>query len=266
MESAAAVFRILFWCIALYVLAPRLLFRDGERALAADLLRMIAVTIVAVHILTLVDLYDVFSLTVVVWLLCVGLAAWQVHRRPLSGARAAWDDVATSAFSWIEFPAERRNAVVRWLRQFQRALRRPFHTPAAALRSIALGLLIGAAAYRALAASLVWRTAGSSFQSNLELVKQLDGNAIYADGVYPSGAHALISAIGRYALVDATLLLPIAAWLSALFMIVCVYLLVASLTPQRWPPLLATAVYGLLGSGWLVRPWPTRVTDCRSRW
>ena len=76
MESAAAVFRILFWCIALFMLAPRLLFRDGDHGLAADLLRMIAVTIVAVHILTLVDLYDVFSLTVVVWLLCIGLAAW----------------------------------------------------------------------------------------------------------------------------------------------------------------------------------------------
>ncbi len=210
-------------------------------------------TILIVHVLVLLHLYDLASLIASYVAVHLGYLAW-VRKIPLrETARRLWMRLVTFLLDVLEM----RVQVRRWLGEQLDVTRRRL---AASLPhgidgwwAGAFGIVLGVSGYLRLSdafrhpAPAPW-----DYYLHLLWLKGLGINRLYVDGVYPYGSHALFEVLHRFTALDEALLMRLAPGLVGTLIVATIYWSVVRLTDRRGPALVAAALYGVFAyAGWL---------------
>lgn len=249
--------------VAVLVGLPRLLFEPPRHAtgaldrLAIDVLRMSAYLIVVAHVLAAIGLLE-WTALVLVGLVTVYVA--RVRRRGWGYPEvvAAGSQVVQLALYLLEAVSPQGNPAVRkgvrtWWRTCLWPRLRP-HPPSPATRRqllllLPLGLvLIGSFAQRI--AFPVSHTAlvPSDQYVHLAWAKNMASGAMFSDGIYPYGLHALIAVIAKIVPISNYELIRFAGPYFNTLLVLVLYVLVLRTTRNAGAALFGAAVVGLVGT------------------
>ena len=246
-----AIFKLIGWSVALFVLLPRWLFPQpaamgkGER-LFANLARMVLATAVIVQGLVLLHLFDFFSLVASYLALWLGIASLQRRRLPLMELGQAITHFETTIIDMLEgnFPYRVRLSNLR--RRVQRRMLSSQLDREALAWGAVLGMVLLISAGLRLAGVTVRAAPGDpATYLHLTWTRLLASNRIWLNGAYPLGAHSWIQAIAQFARVDEVLLVRTAGGLVGLLLTLAVYVSVRWAGGHRGAAVAATAMYGM---------------------
>ncbi len=242
--------------LVLYVVMPTLITRVDAPAngiwdrMFAGLTHATCLTIVIVHVLVACRLYETFSL---LFAYALVLFLWQRSRNRSQALPAATGmgvvvrllDASESrlGFVWGLVALLRQwysGWSAKWSVLWQKITREPF------LFILPTALLLGSA----------WTRLGHSFThaayslsdsyEHLAWVKYLGSNQIYADGVYPEGYHAIISALAKLSFIDPYWLIRFFGGIGTSVLVAAIFYFTLRLTQSHAAGLVALAVYGLV--------------------
>ncbi|MBN1993424.1 MAG: biotin/lipoyl-binding protein [Anaerolineae bacterium] len=261
-SALTAIFQIVLWFSILFILLPQLMFRTASggwtRHLFDHVVRMSFVSIVIVHLLVLLNIYDIFSLVaafIIVWL--VYLAA--VLKVPLLARSRSM--VKTTIMSSLDVLDGRvplgdtvKNALARLWRTFVGALPRGVDI----WWAVAFIIVLMVSGYIRLSPT-VTDPAPAYGDSYLHLLwlKGLGFNRLYPDGLYPFGGYALLQVLRQFTALDPTLLIQLIPGLAGVLLVAAIYWSVVRLTGSRGAGLIGSALYGIFAfARWLPVPVP----------
>jgi len=257
-DALVALFRLILWFLILFVWLPRRLFpaapaQPWTRFLFDHVVRMSFATILIVHMLAFLHLYDLASLIASFFMVHLGYLVW-VRRIPMrETARHLWTGLVTSLLDVLEMRVHLR----RWLRVQVDATQQHLvaSLPSGTDRWWAgvFGIVLGISGYLRLSdafrhpAPAPW-----DYYLHLLWLKELGINRLYVDGVYPYGSHALFEVLHRFTALDEALMLRLLPGLIGTLIVAAIYWGVVRLTQRRGPALIAAALYGVFAyAGWL---------------
>jgi len=257
-NALVALIRLTLWFLILFVWLPRRLFpatpaRPWTRFFFDHVVRMAFATIVIVHVLAFLHLYDLFSLIVSFIVLHLGYLVGVCHISLRATLQRLWTSFVAFALDVLEM----RVRIDRWLRTRLDAAQQHLATslPHGMDRwwAGAFGLVLGASAYLRLRdafrhpAPAPW-----DYYLHLLWLKGLGINRLYVDGVYPYGGHALFEVLHRFTVLDEALMTRFAPGLAGTLLVAAIYWSVMRLVGHRGPALIAAALYGIFTyAGWL---------------
>ena len=250
-QALIAIFKLISWFVALFVLLPRWLFprpaaTGRAERLFANLARMTVATTMIVQGLVLLHLFDFFSLVIGYLILWVGITSLRRRRLPLTEL----NQVVTLLEAVIIDMLEGNFPFRTWLTNLRSRVKRRSLSWQPDREALAWGTVLG----MVLLISAGLRLAGTMAQAapadpgtylHITWTRLLASNMIWPDGAYPMGAHSWIQAIAQFARVDAGLLVRTAGGLVGLLLTLTVYLTVRWAGGRRGAAVAATAMYGM---------------------
>lgn len=247
--------RFVFWGVVLFGVLPRWLFPASSHSGWGDFLRMAFVTVILVHLLSLAGVYDVFSLSLGYIVVLLGDVSWRLGRFPAAEIQDAWGQVVLTGISAVEFGSDWREGARRALSEARARATAAWPRASALLWIISIGWMVIIAAYINLLEPFTNPAPAPASYFHLGFLKDLDRTELYAGGVYPAGAHALISAVNRFALLEKGLLLRAVDGLAPL-VVLWALMAVSNGFGRRWGgALVAAAAFALWPPSGLL-PWP----------
>lgn len=222
---------ILLFLLVFYYLPSRVVaFRRGDDGLDRffiTLTYMVSVTLVLVHLLAFLRLYDTFSL--VVGYICIGALAMQAQgRSPVGLLRRLGTRAVVSLLDAAEQTRPLGSGIGEYLQRQVRASvlglwswARWAVNPAEGL--LPMGVLVYSA-YLRFHHSLTHAYLGApDSYVHLAWTKYLSANQIYRDGIYPYGYHAVLSAFEKLTFMDPLLIVRFTGPLAGLLLVLSVY-------------------------------------------
>lgn len=209
------------------------------------------ITILIVHVLAFLKLYEFFSLVfcyllsyiILVWLRGQSLSAvadamgmkFVVNLLDLSEGRAGLiGEVKKGLKEWIR--AQKDNV----LQMIKKAIFNPF------TGLLPVGILMAAAYIRF--ENPISHAAFSHIDSYVHLLwtKSIGSNEIYNDGIYPFGSHAVISSLAKITFIDPYWLCRFLGPLTGVLLVLSVYYFALRVTQSYAASLISLVVYGLV--------------------
>jgi len=243
---AAAKVALWFWII--FILLPRQILPApgrGRSRLWADVVRMGFYTIIIVHLLTLIGIYDLFSLLVSYLLLYFLLLFLRPEGLPLAGVERLFGqsmaflmDALERRVDYGELARRRWADLKTWARE-----RAPDRDRT--LWAIALLWVLLTSVYLRLYESLSHAALTPTFYSHLKWLKGLTRGELYVDGLYPYGAFTLLSGLKLFTFLDEAVLLRVAQGLAGGLTVAAVYFAVRHFSGRRDAALLGASLYGI---------------------
>lgn len=258
LSTLIAIIRITFWFVILFVLLPRRLFPEASpgpwtRGLFEHVVRMAFASILIVHILAFLHLYDLFSLIASLVAVHLGYLTL-VHGVSLRvSVEATRHRLVMLGLNALEGRVHLRQELRGRMRNTAHRLVQGLPRGVDLLWAAVLTTVLVAAGYLRLEDALR-NPAPAPPDTYLHLLwtKALGINRLYVDGVYPHGSHALLQVLHRFTVLDEALLLRLAPGLVGVLLVVTIYWAVVRLTGYRGPAIIATALYGIFAfAGWL---------------
>ena len=247
---AAAKVAIWFWVI--FVLLPRWLFPAPRREHGgawAGVVRMGFYTIIVVHVLVLVGVYDLFSLI----LGYVALYLFYLLLQPAGLPRAAVEDLFTRSVVFGLDALEGRVQYREWARrrwdEFRGRMERQLPTLDQVPWGVALLWVLLTSIYLRLYEALHHAAFSPTFYTHLRWLKSLTRRELYVDGISPYGAFALLSGLKLVAFLDESLLLQVAQGLAGGLTAAAVYFAIRHFSGRRSAALLGASLYGIFSFG-----------------
>lgn len=240
--------------LVLYIVVPTLITRVDAPAngiwdrMFAGLTHATCLTIVIVHVLVFCRLYETFSL---LFAYALVLFLWQRARNRAAPAGAGMGvvvrllDASESRLGFVwGLSALLKQWLsgwsARWSALWRKLSREPF------LFFLPAVLLLGSAWIR-LSHSLNHAAYSlSDSYEHLAWVKYLGSNQIYADGIYPEGYHAIISALAKLSFIDPYWLIRFFGGVGTSVLVAAIFYFTLRLTRSHAAGLVALAVYGLV--------------------
>lgn len=241
-----------------FIIVPWSLVRDRRWGtmdrVFASLIHSTLLTIVIVHLLAFLRLYETLSLIVMY------LISWVILARTRGGSFAAMLDILGMRLivrlldlseSPLGFITEVKQAALHKARAWFREVR--YHAAilwAEPFTYLLPGLVLAAATViRASYSVLHASYSVADPYEHLAWIKYLGLNQIYHDGIYSYGYHAVLSAMARLSMVDAYWFCRFMGPIGSAFLLLSVYYFAARMTGSRVASLVALAVYGLTSDG-----------------
>ncbi len=249
--------RIIFWFAVLFVLVPRRMFaadpEDGGKYWGADMVRMMFATIVIVHVLAFIGLYDFFSLVGSYVLLYFGLRFLRPAGAPLTELKNAATSVLITCMNALEGQIDFRAEYQQRKQAFQESLSKRLPTAGQVLWFLVLLWVLGCGVYLRFYEPLINAAPTPASYLHLDWLKGLGRSEVYSGGLYPYGAYALISALNHFAMVDEGLLLRATEGLIGVLVALVIYATVRRFTENRGTAVLVAALYSIFSfAGWLL--------------
>ncbi len=243
--------------ILIYIFVPSRFIRFPDEAkgfldkVFISLIHSTIITILIVHALVFLKLYETFSLL----FCCLGVylsLAWVKGRSPAALADALGMKLLIRLFDMAESKAglwgETKEQFQGWIRRqannvFQ-ILKKAFLNPFTGIFPVLI--LIGAAWIR-FKHSII-HAGYSAFDSYVHLIwlKYTGTNQIYYDSIYPHGYHAIISAIAKLTFIDPYWLIRFLGPINGMMLVLSVYYFSFKVTKSRTAALISLVVYGLV--------------------
>ncbi len=249
--------RVIFWFVVLFVLVPRQLFatapEDGERHWGEDVVRMTFATIIIVHVLAFMGLYDFFSLVGSYVLLYFGLPFLRAEGGSLTELKNAATGAMLTSMDFLEGRSDLRAVYQQRKKAFRESLPERLPTAGQVLWFLVLLWVLGCGAYLRLYEPLTNAAPTPSLYLHLDWLKGLGRDEVYSGGLYPYGSYALLSALNQFAMVDEGLLLRATEGLIGVLVAAVIYATVRRFTKNRGPAVLVAALYSIFSfAGWLL--------------
>jgi hypothetical protein len=254
-----AAAKMVIWFLVLFVLVARQIFvapeKNGGRAWA-DITRMAFATMLIVHGLTLVGLYDLFGLVGAYILLYLVLMAFRPEGLPVSAVEKLFTRAVLFVMDALEGRVDFKGLYERQKRQLRERI--PGWLPARdrLLWDLSFLWLLAGAAFIRLYSAMLQAGASSRFYVHLSWLKAVDRNGLFVGGLFPYGAYTLISALNKFALLDAGLMLRVAGGLGGVLVAVSAYSTVSRFSGRQGGALVAGSLYGILAFGGLLPALP----------
>jgi len=255
--TIAMMLKVVFVFCLLYIIIPSRIATYEEEAdkfldrVFISLTHSTLLTIVIVHILVFLRLYDTFSL-LFSYLVAYVLIIRQKGKSWFAVLEGLGLALLVQLFNISEgdtgFVGESRRRLRQWLtrilgetwQQIKMGVRDPFYG------LFPLAVFAGAAVIRFKHSVLHANFAASDSYVHLAWQKYLSLNQIYHDGVYPFGAHACLSALHKIFFIDPYWLTRFIGPLIGLLICLSVYYFALRITQNRAASLIAAAVFGLV--------------------
>ncbi|RLC77387.1 MAG: hypothetical protein DRJ03_26935 [Chloroflexi bacterium] len=244
----AATTKVVVWFWAIFILLPRQILpapKRGENRLWADVVRMGFYTIIIVHFLVLIGIYDLFSLIasyVLLYFLFLFL-------RPEGLSRTGMENLFTQfmvfALDALERKANYGELARRRWDEFKAWARGRLPDRDKALWGIGLLWVLVASGYLRLYEALNAAALTPTFYSHLKWLKGLIRGELYVDGIYPYGAFTLLSGLKLFTFLDEAELLRAAQGLAGVLTAAGVYFAVRYFSGRRDAALLGSSLYGI---------------------
>ncbi len=241
--------------LVMYIAVPWLLVRDRRWGIMdrifVSLIHSTFLTIVIVHLLVFVKLYETLSLIVMY------LIAWVILAATRGGSFTAMLDILGMRLivrlldlseSPLGFIAEAKRIALQKAHAWLQGIR--YHTKILWSEPFTYLLpalaLIAATATRASYSVMHASYSVSDPYEHLAWAKYLGLNQIYYDGIYPHGYHAVLSAMARLSLVDAYWICRFMGPIGSVFLVLSIYYFATRMTGSRTASLVALVSYGLI--------------------
>lgn len=249
--------RVVFWFVVLFILVPRQIFatasEDGERRWGEDMVRMMFATIIIVHMLALIGLYDFFSLVGSYVLLYFGLQFLRPESAPLAELKKVATGAMLTFMDALEGRIDFRAEYQQWKKAVRESLPKRLPTAGQVFWSLVLLWVLGCGVYLRLYEPFTNAAPTPNLYLHLDWLKGLGHSEVYSGGLYPYGAYALISALNQLAMVDEGLLLRATEGLIGVLVALVIYSTVRRFTENRGAAILVAALYSIFSfAGWLL--------------
>ncbi len=260
---ALTIVQLVAWFLILFVWLPQKLFpvrssRAWTYHLFDYVVRMAFASIIIVHLLAFLNIFDLLSLLFAFGLLYVGYRVW-VRQEPLWAKMKDWSRTMTIAFfDLLDQQTVLKSYVTTTLTRTRRDFIAALPKGNDLWWALALGVVLLISGYLRLY-EVVRGPALASADTYLHLFwfKGLGISRLYPDGLYPYGSYALLQVINQFTLIDGTLLMRLLPGVIGVLLVVTIYWSVHRLTARRSPALLAAALYGIFAfARWLPLPLP----------
>ncbi|MEA3341219.1 MAG: hypothetical protein U9R15_14745, partial [Chloroflexota bacterium] len=219
--------------------------KRGRSRLWADVVRMGFYTIIIVHLLILIGVYDLFSLIISYVLLYFLLLFLRPEGLPLAGVERLFGqsmaflmDALERRVDYGELARRRWAELKTWARE-----RAPDRDRT--LWAIALLWVLLTSLYLRLYESLNHAALTPTFYSHLKWLKGLTRGELYVDGIYPYGAFTLLNGLKLFTFLDEATLLRAAQGLTGVLTAAGVYFAVRYFSGRRDAALLGASLYGI---------------------
>lgn len=243
-----------FTFIYLFIPAQIIRFRDEESLLDRifiSLTHATIITIVIVHTLSFLKLYETFSLLLayLVWYI---VYSWVRGRSPMAVADALGMKLVANILDMSEgrtgLTGELVSRIKNWFSQWKAGtaltIRKTLVNPFAGLFPLAL---MASAAVIRFSHSIAHSYFGASDSYvHLAWVKYLGANQIYRDGIYSYGYHAVLSALGKLTLLDPYFILRFAGPVAGILLVLSVYHFSIKNFKGPYAALVALIIYGII--------------------
>lgn len=257
-SALAGTIRIALWFVVLFVVLPRRLFSDTASKSRAcspfdPIVRMAFASILSVHLLAFLHVYDFFSLLAAYAVIYAGYRAWRSEAPLREGVRRTWRRLVTLSLNVLEGRVHLSEMLGAKLADTGRRLARALPRGADLLWALVFITVLAAGAYLRLEEPLRHPAPTSpDYYLHLLWTKALGVNRLYVDGVYAYGSHALFQVLHQFTVLNEALLLRLAPGLAGALLAATIYWTVARLTDRRGPATIAAALYGIFTfAGWL---------------
>jgi len=247
-----AATKIVVWFWVIFILAPRWIFsasRQKRGQAWAGVVRMGFYTIIIVHVLVLIGVYDLFALI----LGYVALYFFHQLLQPEGLSRAAVDDLFTRLVTFgldaLEGRVEYRELARRRWEEFRDRVGRQLPTLDQALWRMALLWVLLTSVYLRLYETLRHAALSPTFYTHLRWMKGLTRRELYVDGISPYGAFTLLSGLKLVTFLDESLLLQVAQGLVGGLTATAVYFAIRHFSGRRGAALLGASLYGIFSFG-----------------
>jgi len=245
--------------LLIYIFIPSQIIRFGKEnsgfldKFFISLTHSTILTIIIVHILALLKLYETFSLIFCFFLWYI-LLAWYRGKSPMAVADAMGMKLIVNLLDMSEgrsgFGNEVKNFFSTWFGKFRgdtvRIIRKFLTEPFTGL--LPVGVLAASAYIRFNHSINHAAFSVSDTYGHLAWVKFLGGNQIYHDGIYSHGYHAVISAMAKLLFIDPYWLIRFTGPLGGVLLVLSVYYFALRITRSYVASLIAMVVYGLVTS------------------
>lgn len=250
-----AAAKMIVWFLVLFVLVARQIFvapeKQSDRAWA-DITRMAFATMLIVHVLVLVRIYDLFALVGAYILLYLVLLAFRPQGLPVNELEKAFTRLMLFVMDALEGRVDYKGLYERQKRQLRERLSGWLPTRDRLLWDIAFLWLLACAVFIRLYSTMLQAAPSPRFYTHLSWLKAVDHNDLFTGGLFPYGAYALVSALNKFAMIDAGLMLRVAGGLGGVLVAVTAYSTVSGLSGRRGGALIAGTLYGVLAFGGLL--------------
>lgn len=217
----------------------------GENRAWADVVRMGFYTIMIVHILVLIGIYDLFSLTAGYALLYLLLLFLRPEGLPLANVERLFTQIVISGLDALEG----RGGYGELLRQrwydFKTWVRQQTPSLDQILWGLALFWVLLVSIYLRLYEALNHAAFTPVFYSHLKWLKGLTRRELYVDGIYPYGAFTLLSGLKTFTFLDEAVLLRVAQGLTCGLTVAAIHFTIRHFSGRRDAALLGASLYGV---------------------
>lgn len=247
---AAAKTVIWFWVI--FIVLPRQIFpapRQGESRLWADVVRMGFWTIIIVHVLVLIGVYDLFSLMASYALLYLLLLLLRPQGLPLTDVERLFTRFVVFGLDALERRVSYGELARRRWDGFKAWVGRQVPSREQILWGLTLLWVLLVSVYLRLYEALTHAALTPVFYSHLKWLKALTRKELYVDGIYPYGAFTLLSALQQFTFLDEGVLLRVAQGLVGGLTVAAVYFALRRFSGRRDAALLGASLYGIFAFG-----------------
>ncbi len=243
-----AAAKVVVWFWAIFILLPRQILpapQKGESRLWADVVRMGFYTTLIVHLLTIVGVYDLFSLIVSYILLYLLVLFLRPEGLPLADLKRLFARFVAFLMDAMEGRVDYGESARRCWADFKTWAREWLPDRDRLLWGIALLWVLLLSAYLRLYEALNHAALTPTFYSHLRWLKGLTRNELYVDGIYPYGAFTLLSGLKQFAFLDEATLLRVAQGLVGGLTVAAVYFAIRRFSGRRDAALLGASLYGM---------------------
>lgn len=244
--------RFTFAFLILFVLWPRVLFRDGEGigldGFMSRYVKMVCVIIVVGYFLVFTKLYELISL--IAALLILSVYNRYLSSGGLNSLRELEAKVNLWFYDFLEGKISLEQKLVALARQKILSLQRVLYSRFSSVASVGNTLLVAAvliyAAYLRFYDSIVHAApAMSDAYVTLAWMKYIEKRIIFHDGIYPQGFHIYLSALHKFAANDPLYVLKYTGPLNGFLTTLGMYFVVSRLTGRRVPGIISALIYGM---------------------
>jgi hypothetical protein len=247
-----AAAKMIIWFLVLFLLVARQIFvapeKRGGRAWA-DITRMAFATMLIVHGLALIRLYDLFALVGSYILLYLVLLAFRPEGLPVNEIEKLFTRLVLFVMDSLEGRVDYKGLYERQKRNLRERISGWIPARDRLLWDLSFIWLLACAIFIRLYSTMLQAAPSPRFYTHLSWLKGVDRNELFVGGLFPYGFHTLVSALNKFALLDPGLMLRVAGGLGGVLVAVSVYSTVSKFSGRRGGALVAASLYGVLAFG-----------------